>query len=95
MRLPRALVVAATLSPLSAAVAFAADTAPTFSKDVATIVSSTSAWPATALEIGPMPLTSFAEVCPWARAVLTATEIMNGYFEYTLDGQDLSRRTQN
>jgi mono/diheme cytochrome c family protein len=127
----------------------------TFSRDVAPIVFKNCAACHRTGEVGPMPLTSFLEVRPWARAIRLAVEsrtmppwladpaygdfsndprlssrdvetitrwidagapegsradlpalpplpdpaarvpfgpeIMNGYFEYTLDGQDLRR----
>ena len=49
----------------------AADT-PTFSKDVAPILFTNCATCHRAGEIGPMPLTSFVEARPWARAIQLA-----------------------
>ena len=54
------------------AIALGADTPPTFAKDVAPIVFSKCIACHRAGEIGPMPLTSFAEARPWARAIRTA-----------------------
>jgi mono/diheme cytochrome c family protein len=55
-----------------AAPAFAAADTPTFTKDVAPILFKNCTTCHRAGEIGPMPLTTFAEARPWARAIRTA-----------------------
>jgi hypothetical protein len=72
MRSRLCLAVGVVVALAAAPAARPADTAPTFTKDVAPIVFATRVDCHRAGEIGLMPLTSFAEVRPWARAIRTA-----------------------
>ena len=72
MRLLGLALAGALVSPLGAAAAPDASARATFSKDVAPIVFAKCVSCHRADSIGPMPLTSYAEVRPWVRAIRAA-----------------------
>lgn len=69
----RTLLAVTLLAPTLAAAAGVADT-PTFSKDVAPILFRNCVSCHRAGEIGPMPMTSYQEVRPWAKAIQAAVQ---------------------